>query len=179
MFIISMSKWEGVYNPATMSDVPMTTPTTVKISEHFYKANRLSLQGAAASTMDTYPGTHRGRGIEYYHQLKCIFHPLWPFSDHSTKIIAFYQLFCHPKTSVDVYTATFKRWVSEMIYNGITYNSDQFRLQFINSLGKDFTQLRNMPTLPPKWQTTDITLLTHTSCTYLSILEASYEMNRS
>ena len=36
-----------------------------------------------------------------------------------------------------------------------------------------------MPTLPPEWQTTDITLLAHTARTYLSTLEATYEMNRS
>jgi len=108
MSIISMSECEGVYNPATMSVFQKTTPVTVKISEHFYKAISLSLQGEVASTMDCYIETHRGRGNSYYHQLKRIFHPLWPVSNHCTKLITFYQLFCHPKISVDTYAATVK-----------------------------------------------------------------------
>jgi len=65
-----------------------------------------------------------------------------------------------------------------MKYNSILFDSSRLRLQFINGLGKDFTQLRNMPTLPHGCQTTDITLLTHTARTYLSTLEANYEINR-
>ena len=174
-----MSEWERVYSPVTILVAAKINPSTIKISKFFYKTIRLFLQGEAASTMDSYTHTHCGRGIEYYNQLKCIFHPLWPVLDHSAKIIAFYQLFRHLKISADTYTATLKRWVSEMSYNGMTYNSDRLYLQFISSLGKGFTQLRNMHTLPPGWQTTDIALLTHTARTYLSTLEANYEMNRS
>ena len=129
--------------------------------------------------MESCTKTHCGRGIEYYHQLKHTFHPLWPVSDHSTKMIDFYQFCCHPKTSVDTYTATFKWWVLEMNYNGITFNPDRLGLQLINGLGNGFTHLRNMPMLPPEWQTTNTTLLTHTSRTYLSTLDVNYEMNRS
>jgi len=169
----------GGNNPATMSVFQKTIPATVKISKHFYKTICLSLQGEAASTMDCYTETHRGRRIEYYHQLKRMFHPLWPVSDYSTKLINFYQLFRRAKTSVDMYAATFKRWVLEMKYNGISFDSNRFCLQFINGLRKEFTQLRNMHTLPPEWQTTDITLLTHTARTYLSTIEVNYEMNWS
>ena len=35
MSIISMFKWEGVYDPTTMLVALKTTPITVKISEHF------------------------------------------------------------------------------------------------------------------------------------------------
>ena len=80
-----MSEWEGIYVPETMLVVPQTTPATVKISRHFYKVIRLSLQIKVASTTDSYIETHRGRGIEHYHQLKRIFHSLWPVSDHSIK----------------------------------------------------------------------------------------------
>jgi len=90
MSIIFRSEQEGVYVPTIMSVVPKTAPTTIKISEHFDKAIHLSLQGEAASMLDSYTETHRGRVIEYYHQLKRIFRPLWPVSDHSTKIITFY-----------------------------------------------------------------------------------------
>jgi len=111
-----MYKWEGVYNPITMSVVPKTTLATVKISKYFYKDICLSLQGEAVSTMDSYTETHCGQDIEYYHQLKRMFHTLSPVSDYSTNIIAFYQLFCRPKTPVDTYAANFKQWVSEMNY---------------------------------------------------------------
>jgi len=96
MSIISMPGWEGIYNPATISVILKRTPAAVKISKHLHKAICLSLQGETASTMDSYTETHHGRGIEYYHQLKHIFHPLWLVLDHSTKIITFYQFFCHP-----------------------------------------------------------------------------------
>ena len=89
--------------------IPQTTPATIKISEHFYKVIRLSLQGEYASIMDLYKKTHWGCGIEYYQQLKCIFHLLWPVSVNSTQIIAFYQLFHHPKTIVNIYTANVKQ----------------------------------------------------------------------
>ena len=108
MSIISMSKWEGVYDLATMSVVQKTAPATVKISKYFYKAILLSIQCDAASSMKCYTENHRGRGIEYYHQLKRIFHPLWLVSEHFKKLITFYLLFRHPKTPVDTYVATFK-----------------------------------------------------------------------
>jgi len=69
MFIIAMSEWEGIYNPATMLFVPKKTLATVKIIKTFYKDIRLSQQDEVASTMDSYTEIYRGRGIEYYHQL--------------------------------------------------------------------------------------------------------------
>jgi len=66
-----------------------------------------------------------------------------------------------------------------MNYNGISFNSDHLCLQFINGLGKEFNQLHNMSTLPPEWETTDITLLTQNDRTYVSTLETNYETIRS
>lgn len=135
---------------ATMSVVHKAAPATLKISKHSFKAICLLLQGDAASTIDYYTETYHGSRTEYHHQLKQIFHPLWPVSDHSTKLITFYHVSCHPKTSVDTYAATFKRWVSEIKYNYISFDSNRLRLQLIHGLRKDFAQLRNMPTLPPE-----------------------------
>ena len=111
-----------------MSVIPKITLSTVKISKYFYKAICLSLRGEAMSTMSSYIEIHQRRGIEYYHQLKHIPHPLWIFSDHSTNIITFYQLFRYLKTVVDTYAAIFKQWILEMIYTGIMYNSDRLHL---------------------------------------------------
>ena len=58
MSIISISEWEGIYDPTTISVVLCRSLTTRKISEHFYKNIRLSLVGEVAYTMDSNTEIH-------------------------------------------------------------------------------------------------------------------------
>ena len=115
--IVSLSEWKGIHDNTTNTIVPNTLTSNSTISEHFYKSLRLAFKKNAATIMDAHTVNLHGRGIEFFHMALTIFNPKWPESDHSNKLISFYQFFRPPKMSVDEFSSKFKRWTSQLRYN--------------------------------------------------------------
>ena len=176
--IVSLSEWEGIYDHKLRKVVNNTTPSNSIISEHFYRALRLAFKGYAATTMDGHSSSLQSLGIEFFNKSLQVFNPKWPPSLHNTKMVEFYSLFRPPTDTIDTYSATFKRWVSQLDYNDIHLTTNQLATQFINGLGADFTTIRNQIPRPPEWQSTDLDVLTTTAREYLANIKGNREINK-
>jgi len=114
--------------------------------------------------MDTHTTTLHGLGIEFVHKALTIFNPKWTKSDHSNKLIAFYECFRLPKMPIGEFLSKFKRWTSQLTYNSIYLPPLQISRQFINGLDAKFTTIRNTIPRPTGWESHDIDTLTVTVC---------------
>ena len=158
--ILALSEWSALYDSTTNDICDITTETNIQISEHLYTSLRLALQGEAGSIMKSNEHKYRNKGIEYLQSMKPIFHPQWPPSTHNTKLVAFYNNFRNPTTSIDKYANQFKRLLRDLRYNGITINPESAKHTFLQGLGSEFITIRNMKTPPSEFQTDDIDTLT-------------------
>ena len=110
--IVSLSEWTGLHYHTTNTIVPHTVKSNSTISEYFYKSLRLVFKKNAATIMDAHTVSLHDQGIEFFHTALSIFNHKWPQSDHSNKLIAFYEFFCPPKIYVEEYSSKLKRWTS-------------------------------------------------------------------
>ena len=176
--ILCHSEWKNIYDKTILDIIPTTTLSTSKISEHLYTALRLSLQGDAGLLMKSSAHRYRNLGIEYLHAMKPIFHPKWAPSEVSTKISAFYAHFRQPTATIDQYASHFKRMVRELAYNNVSLPPSQMSQQFIQGLGPEFMTIRNLPTLPIEFQSTDIDDLTAVARTTLANIKGNRDMQQ-
>ena len=176
--ILSLSEWEGIYDPTLNDITATTTPSNAALSEHLYTSLRLALQGDAGRIMKTNENKFRQMGVEYLHSMKPIFDPKWPETLHAKKLSTFCEFYRTPTTSIDQYSTQFKQSLRALRYNNIIISPTTAKHTFLQGLGSEFISIRNMSTLPVDFQTTDIDSLTKAAREHLARVIGNREIQR-